>query len=774
MGVPALFRWLQKQYPKILTICVEEPISDPSELSNPNPNTIGDREFDCLYLDMNGIIHPAFHPQNHPAPKTLEEVYSNIEKYINRIFNIVRPRQILFMAIDGVAPRAKMNQQRCRRFRAAKESEYSAANNLKQAQELNDTEKIAIYSDPEYLRNHDTNIITPGTEFMDQLSIKLREFIRKQQETIPAWHNISVVLSDSSVPGEGEHKIMDFVRSQRISNGYDGNRRHCIYGLDADLIFLSLSCHEIYFTVLREDVFEEHSKKENLNDVGPNSFIFATIWILRQYLLRDLKPSFGNPVQKSNSKDKKKNKTNIQSDFEFNLENAIDDLIFLLFTIGNDFLPQCPGLNIQSGIISQVITEYCHKIQTLGGYILENGKLNASRFFEILRGIQREERAAIESILFPDSRAITLQNDINRICDSESPVVAPKLRCDAYDKEADRDSLHTHHSQQELIDLYYERKFGISYSNQDEKQAALERRQHIVEEYIKGMVWTWKYYSKGVASWSWYYPYDFAPLISDFFLADVETIENIEFEIGVPFPPLMQLMSVLPPLSAHCLPPALQNLMVNDDSPIKDFYPKTFRVDLNGAMQRWKGVVLLPFIDENRLKEALSSIELNLTPEEERRNKFGVSELFAKLPPSTHRKRKISGPVIWGKVTLLDDSNNKEDNEKNDNNEDNDDINISNEDDNCHWYSFKWDPPSNELDLSFVLLDVEQPPNCIKKVPTNLSRKAIQPVDPLLPLQAPGISPGHTLAERQKRAVNESIETPKKKEKESGFSSFLF
>ena len=688
MGVPALFRWLQKQYPKILTVCVEEPITDPNELSNPNPNTVGDREFDCLYLDMNGIIHPSFHPQNHPAPKSIEEIFNNISKYINRLFNIVRPRQLLFMAIDGVAPRAKMNQQRSRRFRAAKEAEYNHANNLKQAQELNHTENIAEYSDPNYLRNHDTNVITPGTEFMDQLAKFLRDFIRQQQENIPAWHNISVILSDSSVPGEGEHKIMEFIRSQRLGNGYDGNRRHCIYGLDADLLFLSLSSHEIYFTVLREDIFEEHSKKENNFDVGPNCFIFATIWVLRQYFLRDLKPSFGQPVQKTN-----KNKSNEnQTDFEFNLENAIDDLIFICFTIGNDFLPHCPGLDIQNGIITQIITEYRHKIQTLGGYIIENGKLNAARFFEIIRGIQREEKIAIESILFPDSRAIALQNDINRICDSETVVVGPKQRSDPYDKEADRESMRTHHSQQELIDLYYERKFGLSYSNQEEKQTTYEKRQQIVEEYIKGMVWIWRYYSKGVPSWTWYYPYDFAPLLSDFFLADVETIENIEFEIGEPFSPLIQLMAVLPPLSSHCLPPVLSNLMTSDDSPIKDFYPKRFRVDLNGAMQKWKGIVLLPFIDEKRMKETVSSIELNLTPEEEHRNTFGITELFAKLPPSNHRKRKISGPYIWGKVTQLDENISDDSSENN----------------SCQRYSLKWDNPPFETNLSFVLLDVNQ------------------------------------------------------------------
>ncbi|KAI7854039.1 XRN 5'-3' exonuclease N-terminus-domain-containing protein [Circinella umbellata] len=384
MGVPAFFRWLSDKFPRVVSKVIEEIPKDingnlmPVDTTQPNPNG---EEFDNLYLDMNGIIHPCCHPEGKPAPETEDDMMIEIFDYLDRIVDIVRPRQVLYMAIDGVAPRAKMNQQRSRRFRAAQlaEAEREAAESVeKQLKEIGQEHQL-----PEKKAHFDSNCITPGTPFMAHLATCLRYHIAAKQNSDPLWKNLKVVLSDATVPGEGEHKVMEYIRVQRSRPQHNPNTSHVIYGLDADLIMLALGTHEPHFKVLREDVFFQdkntcricnkpghyanqctasgvetlNNKEEQGNSLKP--YVFLHVNILREYLEHALKFEIAG--------------------IPWNIERAIDDWVFMCFFVGNDFLPHLPSLEIREGAIATLSTLWKQCLPLMGGYMTNNGDVDLKR-----------------------------------------------------------------------------------------------------------------------------------------------------------------------------------------------------------------------------------------------------------------------------------------------------------------------------------------------------------------------------------------------------------
>ena len=410
MGVPAFFRWLSEKFPKTIVDMVEKriPVVDgvgiPLDLTKGNPNGV---EYDNLYVDMNGLIHPCSHPEDREAPKTEGEMYMNITKYVDRLFACIRPRRLMFLAIDGVAPRAKMNQQRSRRFRAARE----ASDKAKMMQEiLLEMQEMGLDAPEGHMGEWDSNVITPGTNFMTKLSLYLWYYVLDRMNRNPAWRNIKVIISDASEPGEGEHKIMNFVRSERSNEGYDPNQRHVLHGLDADLIMLALATHEVHFNILREQVlFGKQnrmagtvSEAQRLLDaqtgkegtlascldpddewVYKKPLVMVKIGVLRDYLeleFRYLKDSVP---------------------FQFDFERVVDDFIFLCFFVGNDFLPHLPSLDIRDGAIDFLLELYISLLPSLGDYLTRSGgNLNLSQVDVLLARV-----GEIEDVVFQRRKA---------------------------------------------------------------------------------------------------------------------------------------------------------------------------------------------------------------------------------------------------------------------------------------------------------------------------------------------------------------------------------
>ncbi|GAA6000306.1 hypothetical protein JCM10207_007950 [Rhodosporidiobolus poonsookiae] len=356
MGIPKFFRFMSERYPLISQLIQENRIP----------------EFDNLYLDMNGIIHNCSHPNDDDASFRISEhdIFLAVFAYVAHLFSVIKPKKLFFLAIDGVAPRAKMNQQRSRRFRTAKEAKETLEKAKRRGEEI-----------PEEA-GFDSNCITPGTPFMARLSAQLKYFIAKKVSEDADWRGVEIILSGHEVPGEGEHKIMEYIRLAKAQPTYDPNVRHCLYGLDADLIMLGLLSHDPHFCLLREEVtFGPRGGKGKAKSLENQNFFLMHLSLFREYLdlefssLKSLTP----PLP-----------------FDYDLERIIDDFILLNVFVGNDFLPHLPGLHINEGALNRLFEIYKRILPTAGGYINEHGTLNVQRLQLILNELGVFEREQFE------------------------------------------------------------------------------------------------------------------------------------------------------------------------------------------------------------------------------------------------------------------------------------------------------------------------------------------------------------------------------------------
>ncbi|EFC39014.1 predicted protein [Naegleria gruberi] len=383
MGVPRLFKWLSERYPCIASSLTEATIPT----------------VDNLYLDMNGIIHNCTHKDDElKAQLTEKEMILKIFRYIDQLFQLIKPSKHFFLALDGVAPRAKMNQQRSRRFRKVFD-EQQLRKKLEQK-----GEKV-----PERDNLFDSNCITPGTEFMAKLSMHLKYFIHSKMQTDIKWQQCKVILSGHEVPGEGEHKIMNFIRGRKMEAGYQPNERHCLYGLDADLICLGLVTHEPHFMLLREDVFEQYrnndSKEKSSNKPFAEKFHLLHLCALRQYLDFEFRQAL---LEQKLS-------------FEYDLERIIDDFVFFIFFTGNDFLPHMPTLDIKEGSINTMIDIY-KQILPKSGYLTELGDVHLERVQDFVRALASQESSMMEqryTARLRENRKTRRRRGAKQVVDSE-------------------------------------------------------------------------------------------------------------------------------------------------------------------------------------------------------------------------------------------------------------------------------------------------------------------------------------------------------------------
>lgn len=205
---------------------------------------------------------------------------------------------------------------------------------------------------------------------MDRLHQGLKWFIAHKISTDDLWRSVTVILSGHETPGEGEHKIMDFIRYERSRPEYDPNTRHCLYGLDADLIVLGMASHEPHFSLLREEVKFLKNKKttgsggqssgQNPGQSGQSGAPVApkpsvqrtvnpdviTFHLLHLSLLRDYLDLEFSELKETLGK------------FEYDLECIIDDWILMGFLVGNDFIPHLPHFHINKNSLTLLYQAY--------------------------------------------------------------------------------------------------------------------------------------------------------------------------------------------------------------------------------------------------------------------------------------------------------------------------------------------------------------------------------------------------------------------------------
>lgn len=472
-------------------------------------------------------------------PKTLEK--KHIKYIIDEIENIlrkIRPTSTLILAPDGMAPVAKMQQQKERRY----------GNNLEE-------DKIFMGAS-----------ISPGTEFMFNLDVGLRKWLSKENDLLPK----KVIYSSHLVPGEGEHKIFDFIRNRSLETSY-GN--HVVYGADGDLFVISL------FSKMK-NIYLYHEDREKYFDIGK----------LKRLISDDM-------------------------DYKGNNNRAINtqlvrDFCFLTFLIGNDFIHRMP--NLYDTKLSMEILIECYKKNKKNLTNLEHEIEwnNFLEFLKILRDYKINDMSLYEFSIF--SSFTSLHNDkwvpYPEMLESrkiynlereelEDVTYDPKLHTFSFDLK-------------KFAKLWYDKQFKpqnirLRELYPDNKYYSSKDIEKMCKYYLKILQWALYYYNMGDTKINnmLFYPFNYTPLIENLinYLTYNLSIENhslgknILTSNKINLTPVHQLMLILPPSNKILIPSPFRELYTEKLASISP--EKFITVDKEGIDVDFKKVKLIPPIN---------------------------------------------------------------------------------------------------------------------------------------------------------------------------------
>ena len=524
MGIPSYFSYIVKNHKEII------------KLYRPGQLTVNN-----LYLDSNSIIYDAVRTMNIEditLPMTVSiiaEVIIKIEQYIEQI----QPTESVMIAFDGVAPVAKMEQQRSRRYKSWYISEISNTKSGK-------NRRVDAFN---------TTAITPGTQFMKELNDRIKKHFVER-------YSINVIVSGSDEPGEGEHKIFGHIRSHpeehRIATTV-------IYGLDADLIMLSINHLPISRNIY---LFRETPEFIKCIDDSllPNELYVLDIPALSDVITLDMCDGKESQI------------------------NRIYDYIFMCFFLGNDFMPHFPSINIRTGGITKLVDAYKATIGLSQRKVLTDGKIiywkNVNEFVSYLAA--REEQYMKAEMKLRDRRSKYPMS-----ADSTDDTLEEKMRkfdaLPSYEREVEK-----------YIDPYRpgwnERYYKGLFPTKVNEQMRLD----VCLNYLEGLEWTMMYYTKGCSNWRWKYDHYYPPLLTD--LIKVIPNKPKTFFVSEPDAPvsmMVQLCYVLPYNSLNLLPLPLYNKVVTTN---RQMYPVNCNFRWSFCKYFWEAHVELPKVDVNDIE----------------------------------------------------------------------------------------------------------------------------------------------------------------------------
>lgn len=204
------------------------------------------KQFDALLIDANGILHPIAQEVFGYADfaKQPPRGYTTIDQYMAKYRELLREKifdligsagnpPVVVIVVDGVAPAAKITQQRSRRYGAVSEQTHEIAGGL-----------------------FDSAVIVPGTDFMMEVDGFFREIIDELSPTTRVFY------SSHLEQGEGEHKMFWIAKRE-----FKANANIVVDGLDSDLFMISLTA-KFSVTLLRPDsFFEINTLKRYLEEI---------------------------------------------------------------------------------------------------------------------------------------------------------------------------------------------------------------------------------------------------------------------------------------------------------------------------------------------------------------------------------------------------------------------------------------------------------------------------------------------------------------------------